>query len=185
MSTVQVGPSREAMTLALLAHYESAGPSVESAGLSWYESAAATCNDLAARYNLEPVQVTGIVAALSPQCQWQRNLALAEAVCEHGTTGGQTLPNVRKAEAIYDGAAPLDVLGGPKVRAFYRALTGDHSAAVVDTWMLQAVGWHRSGASAAQYARIAGALEDAAATVGVDVARLQAIVWVQVRGDAS
>lgn len=65
----------------------------------------------------------GIMAALSPMVPWDYAKQLA-LVCyrEHGLTGGHYGQFVDKANAIYLGADPRDVLGGPKVRAFYEAL---------------------------------------------------------------
>jgi hypothetical protein len=102
--------------------------------------------------------------------------------------GAESVPGVfstslAKARAIAAGARPLDVLSGPKTRAFYRAIMGDERAAVVDVWVLRAIGWTRSVTEKA-YQTIANALTIAAAYARTTVARLQAVAWVVVRGKA-
>lgn len=91
--------------------------------------------------------------------------------------------SLAKARAIQQGAQPLRVLGGPKVRAFYRALLGDRDAAVVDVWVARAAGTDPQ-LTPARYARVEAALRDAAAQARTAVADFQATVWVVTRGRA-
>jgi hypothetical protein len=91
--------------------------------------------------------------------------------------------SLAKAQRIYRGERPSSVLSGPKVRAFYRALLGDTTAAVVDVWVARAAGWVGELKPRA-YALVASALVAAARAVRVSVARFQAVVWVAVRGRA-
>jgi len=44
----------------------------------------------------------------------------------------------RKVRDLLKGAEPENVLRGPKIRAFYRAIMGHKNAVVLDTWMLRA-----------------------------------------------
>lgn len=92
--------------------------------------------------------------------------------------------NLAKARAIAAGGKPLTVLSGPKVRAFYRALVGDDSAAVIDVWTVRAAGWLTSLTERA-YALVSRALEIAARKLNTSVTRLQAVAWVAVRGRAA
>jgi hypothetical protein len=78
--------------------------------------------------------VAGVIAALSPSNRWERNLRDADNLIRAHTLGGYSDaleiktstygPNKIKALAILEGAAPLEVLGGLKVRAFYSCIIG-------------------------------------------------------------
>jgi hypothetical protein len=173
------------MVGALLEHWEDAYDNAPApAGSSWYADARAECRRMARAHGSTLTRVAGVVAALSPQLQWGVNLRIAEQVLSTGTAQEGCLTASRqKAERIYDGERPADVLGGPKVRAFYRALLGDADAAVVDTWMFHAVGWPEKGGRGGKlYERVADALREAAALAQLPVSEFQAIVWTQVRG---
>ena len=68
----------------------------------------------------------GVVAALSPACSWENNIVQAISLFKSHepdkliyTTYGA---NVRKAIKIKQGMEPLNILGGYKVRAFYKNL---------------------------------------------------------------
>jgi hypothetical protein len=172
-------PSHEVMVVNLLDHYESS----EGDGLTWYRESKRYARELSRTYGGGVGRAAGIIAALSPQVQWSVNKRLAEQVMRTGSTEeGCIEANAMKAYRIWMGERPLRVLGGPKVRAFYRAMMGDEDAAVIDTWMLQAVQWPRQGCSAKQYDRVAAALREAAARVEVPTASFQAVVWTHVRG---
>lgn len=98
-------------------------------GLHWYRQAHDTARIMADKYNIGLATSVGVIAALSPGRNWGINLLEAEDFIKAYTRGlrGKDLPivgtygyrNVRKAIAILQGVAPLDVLGGNKVRSFY------------------------------------------------------------------
>jgi hypothetical protein len=104
-----------------------------SRGMSWYALAYAHAVRLSPD---DPAVGAGVLAALSPQLGWGRSVDLAEQSFRAGTAlgvRGQTYANLQKADYILSGTyAPLEVLGGPKVRAFYRAIMGDANAVVID-----------------------------------------------------
>lgn len=83
-----------------------------------------------------------------------------------------------------DGAEPLAVLGGDKVRAFYRAICGDHHAVVLDAHMLRAARFKKPKTTPREYARIAARLRAEARQHGERPAAFQAIVWCHIRGKA-
>jgi len=182
-----VYPTHEEMLLALLEHYEAADSVNGGLGGDWYAEARRQCRRMAREHGLGLHAVAGIVAALSPQLQWHVNLRVAEQVCATGEAQeGCLRQSEDKAVRIRRGERPTDVLGGPKVRAFYRALLGDPDAAVIDTWMFQSVGWPEGGTRGGRhYEMVADALRDAARLVNLPVSELQAIVWTQVRGRES
>lgn len=153
-------------------------------GAEWYAEARARISRMARNFGVSKSCAAGVVAALSPRLRWSVNVRAAETLLSGTTPSGVFKASLAKAQRILAGEKPLRVLSGPKVRAFYRALMGDESAAVVDVWVARAVGWTKE-IKAKAYARIARALAKAAEIVGVAVAKLQAVAWVVVRGSAT
>jgi hypothetical protein len=108
-------------------------------GLHWYTRAsdvaqAIADNCLDGRYNA----AAGIIAALSPNNRWERNVKDAEKLAKVFTSGGN-LDEIKvgsygankvKAISILNGNDPLDILGGNKVRAFYRCIIGEDAVCV-------------------------------------------------------
>ena len=85
-------------------------------GMHWYEKA----HDIASKMAPGNVEKgAGIIAALSPQTGWGRNLMLAGQMIQTGTTR-HTTDSLQKAERILQGEKPLDVLRGQKVTSFYK-----------------------------------------------------------------
>lgn len=105
---------------------------------NWYYEAHAFCAQWAQAFGLETWQVAGIVAALSPQLSWGKNKAQALEIVarlqnDRPLTGLMAYPaNLAKAKRIFQGEAPLDVLGGMKVRSFYRNLMLDAGSVTID-----------------------------------------------------
>jgi hypothetical protein len=168
----------------LLAHWRAADKATREAGARWYTQARDACQDMAREHGCSLNTACGVVAALSPRIHWVRNLAVARDCLARRPVRGVFRVNLAKADAMRDGLAPLDALRGPKTRAFYRALVGDESGAVIDVWMLRAAGWTRSLTSKA-YQLVASALVAAAKLARTTVARFQAAVWTHVRGWAT
>jgi hypothetical protein len=96
-------------------------------GSDWYAKARRLAE------HLDPDNVeraAGVIAALSPKLSWPQNCDRAIALYRGHNPGG--LPaNMAKAKRILAGEHPEDVLGGPKVRAFYFIIVNpDHPEAV-------------------------------------------------------
>ena len=103
------------------------------AGRQWYALAAEVCRAMAKRHGLDAELVVQIMALLSPQMSWPKNIELANKVCaavalgkKPSSVGGQTGDNLRKCDAVVRdrpmGEAetlPYMGKGAPKVRAFY------------------------------------------------------------------
>lgn len=171
-------PDHETMVFRLLGHFEDS----DLDGTSWYRASRQFCEELAKEAGISLAKVAGITAALSPQVQWNRNKLMAHEVALTGWTTGQTTANIHKAVRIWEGEQPLRVLGGNKVRAFYRAIMGHEDAVVLDTWMATALGWPHNGFTDRQYQRCEAALREAAAVTSLSPANFQAVVWTHVRG---
>lgn len=93
-------------------------------GMTFYEGAHGLCKLIAGMYHISAAQVAGIYAALSPLNTWDTNVANVFDILRDGDRATVNTPhaNKRKALRIADGADPLEVLKGNKVRAFYRAI---------------------------------------------------------------
>lgn len=164
-----------------------------AAGLAWYGRAADAAADLAARHGLPPDQAAGIIAALSPRVRWQANLRAADAVAAAATRGDSQPPRVSalpgsvlKAWRIARGNPAGSVLAGPKVRAFWRNITGDRRAVTVDVWASRAAHGRYDAPVPEKwlYDRLARAYTAAADAVGVPPRDFQGAIWVHVRGAA-
>jgi hypothetical protein len=174
-------PDHETMVLNLLGHYEEATDD----GHEWYRESRRYARQLTREYGGGLGRCAGIISALSPQVQWHVNKRMAAQVMEHGWPQEGCLSlSANRAHDIWMGDRPLTVLGGPKTRAFYRAMMGDEGAVVLDTWMAAALEWPHNSFSARQYERCALALREAAAVASLTPATFQAVVWTKVRGGA-
>lgn len=147
----------------------------------WYRESRRVARKLSKKHGTSLATAAGVIAALSPRMRWNANVAGADAILGGSDEGPGFSSNVAKAVRIRNGEKPLAVLGGDKVRAFYRAIMGDKDAAVVDVWMYRAMGVLPEEMS---YADAEEALRAAAEKAGVAVADFQAIVWTQARGGA-
>ena len=114
MTTVAdvLGP-QEQLVENVVATYLVADPASDA----WYLHA----NELAS--TMAPAaEAAGVIAALSPMVSWSNNERLARYALLHGRAIGHFPANCAKANRIMYGEHPLSVLGGHKVRAFYRCI---------------------------------------------------------------
>lgn len=124
----------------ILAVFFAASEAEKHEGCSWYGRANIVANRLATAYDVNGglVTVAGVIAALSPNNRWERNVADAERLIKAYCLGEEIdaikvctfNKNKDKALAILNGVTPLDVLGGNKVRAFYECIAYPASDAV-------------------------------------------------------
>lgn len=175
---------RDDVERALVAHYRDADEETEQLGAGWYRRSRIEARRIARETGVTLSTAAGVLAAVSPRMRWSSNVAIAEALCHGEPVTGVFGQNLAKAERILKGEKPLSVLGGDKVRAFYRAIMGDGEAVVLDVWMMRAAGWTKASLTHAEYEALATSLTAAARRVGVDPADFQAVVWTQVRGGA-
>lgn len=121
-------------------------------GRDWYDCAGDLADQAAAQTGWSGRDVRGVLAALSPMVSWAHQCSalvpfLMAELSEPGTGkhAGFTRNLNRARRILRDRCDPLDVLGGPKVRAFYRALSGDPESVTVDRHALAAAtawaGW--------------------------------------------
>lgn len=169
----------------VLSVFNRAGSAAIREGLSWYLDAHSVALDLSPN---DPAMSAGVIAALSPMMGWDSNKKQATLAFERGDASGLGLAkNCAKAQAILDGANPLDVLGGNKVRAFYSTILDPFGfdIPVVDRHAFDiAVGrvtddktrgiLSRKGA----YERFGQVYVDAAKRAGISASQMQAVTWV-------
>lgn len=155
-------------------------------GMRWYRVAQSDAKRLT---GLGRVKAAGIVAALSPQKRWEMNLEIArEFVRSGGLASVHVKANCDKARAILNGADPMDILGGLKVRAFYQNLADPETSGPVTIdghafciWQGKRIGLGsdlRVPSSARAHSEIVQDYREAAGIVGILPHQLQAITWV-------
>lgn len=155
----------------------------------WYEYSGQWCDELDKGFALPSGTVAGFVAALSPLNSWPSQLKytppslqnglelIASGDAPHsGISGPGFFANKDKAARILQGEAPLDVLGGDKVRSFFRNLTGCGEAVTIDRHALAIVGLGET-CTPKQYAQVSKAYVIAGARLGLTGAETQALTW--------
>ncbi len=156
----------------------------DASAARWYLRAADQVDDIAADAGLPFDTVAGIMAALSPRITWKLNVRRTDELALTGDCGGLSAMK-RTAQSILSGTEPSKAIKGPKTSAFYRAISGDPDAAVIDVWMMRALGWPKDSLTLGEYRSCARALTKAARIYGSTVASFQAEVWTAVRGSAA
>lgn len=173
-----------------------ASPDDVHEGRLWYRQAHDHAAHLAEAHRLTTRQASGIIAALSPQISWDQNLTIAHDFCASGGTAAVhfTLCTDRARAILTDPQTdPLTVLGGQKVRSFYRnilnptvagAVTIDRHAAAILAG-LPTPDYLRTYPKlldrTAVYGLCAAAYRSAARTLGLLPHEAQAIAWVRHR----
>jgi len=125
---------------------ELAPDSVWRIGLDWYPCASDMADQAAGQTGWSGRQVRGVLAALSPMVAWSTQCSgivpflmaeLAEPGSGRHAGFRGNLVKARRILAEHQ-RDPLEILRGPKVRAFYRALSGDLDSVTVDRHALAA-----------------------------------------------
>ena len=103
-------------------------------GCDWYRSALNIAGRIADRYDMRIETVAGVIAALSPNNRWERNIIDAEALIKVWAAGGSdadilavkccTYPLMRqKALDILKGSDIVKTLNGPKIIEVFICIT--------------------------------------------------------------
>lgn len=169
----------------ILRVYDQADANELREGLEWYANA-----HEAAKMLHRDIRVgSAIVAALSPGLRWERNLEAARRVIAGESLDGigvRWFANVRKAEEIAMGGDPERILGGLKVRCFWRLIESPKCPLFV------CIDGHAFAIAMGQrittqdtpkitprmYAMISARYTAAADTAGVLPLQMQAVTWV-------
>jgi hypothetical protein len=116
-------------------------------GLQWYPKAYTAALALSAAHQVSAITVAGVIAALSPNNAWKRNLTDAEAligtyhrdgaytasqlkVCTYGVNLQKALTILKLTNPTIEDVAT--VLHGRKVSSFFRCILGSHTDVCVD-----------------------------------------------------
>jgi len=126
----------------ILKMYKLATPEEKRDGVIWYAEAFAQCNRIAIDLEVPVHIVTGVVAALSPNNKWDRNVKNADDLIR-AFLDGDHIDDVkvstysamkRKAwlilEEMPDHDGVIAILNGQKIVSFYRNIMGDDTCTV-------------------------------------------------------
>jgi len=103
-------------------------------GCDWYRSALNIAGRIASKYHIRVEVAAGVIAALSPNNRWERNIIDAEAMIKCWSAGGTdedilavkvcTYTKMQeKALNILKGGDIITVLNGPKIIEFFNCIT--------------------------------------------------------------
>ena len=187
-------PSINVMKANLVSVYEQATSAERQQGERWYSEAHNIMREWSKAYNVSAACAACVTAAISPQCDWSRNLIIADDILagRNPSVGGALHLNIDKARALQDTIGNVrlgsDDIGavmhgafahGPKVNAFARNLAGDTHAVTIDAHAAQAA----LGATAVsvvrenQYSAYVEAYRSLAADLEIAPCILQATIW--------
>lgn len=191
----------------ILACYFIATPQEVTEGRQWYRRAQVAAGQIAEETGFQPEVIAGVIAALSPNNRWERNLRdarnLARVIRMDGDPGDVKVSTFhrnkqRAVDTLLLGGSPLykdnveQLLGGNKVRAFFhcihnggvtnRVCVDGHAYAI---WLGERVPTTRTpGISDKLYAAIASDYAQAAEAINgiteqrLTAAEVQAVTWV-------
>ena len=167
--------------------FNKAMPEHRTRGLQWYTLANIGARRLAFKFNRPLHQVVGVIAALSPNNTWERNLIDAELFLASPSIETKVCTfkqNRRKALVILetdDVTRISEILNGRKTQSFYNNIMYPHTsqAVTVDLWMYR-IAEMKQGIKS--YRIIEQAVLDASAELRVLPHQLQAVAWTAVRG---
>ena len=187
----------------ILGTYHLANDQERSDGKQWYAQAHQAALSLSGPFACGVVTSAGVIAALSPNNKWERNLKDAQTLLDtFKTLGAYAASQVRvstfdnnkaKALAILKLQSPTvadvsTVLNGLKIMAFYRCILGDSQVVCVDghaysIWAGELITTTKTPKiNPRLYARIAADYTQAAQLIStphnrIKPAELQAITW--------
>ena len=177
----------------LCAVYARATAADKRDGSLWYPKAQDIMRSWSEAYGVTRETAACVTAAISPQCDWERNLIIADDILAGRlpSVGGALPANVRKAQLILNRRVPTgfdsvfgmmrEVFpGGPKVTHFALNLCGHMDAITIDTHCIQAA-WNSPEITITlpwqRYMKVAIAYEHAAQRFGMRSATFQSVIW--------
>ncbi|HXC06092.1 MAG TPA: hypothetical protein VNZ86_15150, partial [Bacteroidia bacterium] len=179
----------------LMKVWDKATPEDKSEGMNWYPKAHDFAVSLSIRYNVSIPSACGVLAALSPGLEWNRNMIDATELLK-AYSSGQPIPmvgaygkaNTVKAEKCASGIDPLSILGGQKVRNFYSCILDPTSkgccidrhakSAAEGITLLDSDKIRQTIIRDTQYQWYAEHYRTCAHNLGVSPSQFQAVIWV-------
>ena len=129
----------------ILAVYDLATSGERVEGMEWYNRANRVAATIASEHGISLETAAGVIAALSPNNRWERNIVDAENVIRAFSIGGaEEAENVKvctygkmrtKAIQILEATSIVDhasILNGRKITAFYECIIGRIDAVCID-----------------------------------------------------
>lgn len=132
----------------ILAIYHKANPNIVIDGIDWYLQANKSCRIIADLTGLNIRIVVGVVAALSPNNKWSKNIIDAQNLClsfinggnvdevKVSTYGAMKRKALEVLELSNDSITPelnlsvIAILNGQKITAFYQCIMGEDSCCI-------------------------------------------------------
>lgn len=164
--------------------YRQATPADLALGTAWYPAAHRIVCEWSESYGLSIATVACIIAALSPQVEWSRNLIMADDIlADRYPSIGGIHKNIQKAHNIRNHRADTMLPyfpGGPKVASFAKNLAGDMDYVTIDGHAAQAALNNVRSTVAltwGPYTVFAGCYDTVGRSLGHSPAEFQAIIW--------
>ena len=185
----------EKMIYNIVSVYRDADETQHAEGLLWYPNAQKAAHDIAVKYDIAVYLVVAVIAALSPNNKWSRNLTNADALIGAFIRGDgidsvkvstyhkmkQKAWDILAARPDYDGAKAM--LKGQKITSFFMDIMGEFNVTIDGHARNIAYGERvgltddRTNIGVREYRALQAAYEEAARRVGLMPYQLQAITW--------
>jgi len=185
----------EKMIYNICSVYRDADETQHAEGLLWYDNAQKAAHDIAVKYGIAVYIVVAVIAALSPNNKWSRNVTNAATLIDAFLRGDGidsvkvSTYNKMKAKAWdilaarpdYDGAKKM--LKGQKITSFFMDIMGEFNVTIDgharNIAYNERVGLtdDRTNIGVREYRALQAAYEEAARRVGLMPYQLQAITW--------
>ena len=180
----------------ILKVYNRATPEDIANGLEWYDRAKRHAKAISTKYFIHTHTVIGVMAALSPNNRWERNVKDTERMCQAWINGEDLTDfkvscyNTMKAKAwsileddLTDDTDILTRLNGQKIRSFYSNIRGldevtiDGHALNIALGIRQGLTTDKTNMSKKVYRERQEDYVKAAKRVKIKPHELQAITW--------
>ena len=175
--------------------YRDADKTQHAEGLLWYSDAQKAAHVIAVKYDVPVYIVVAVIAALSPNNKWTRNIVNADALIGAFMRGDgidavkvstyhkmkQKAWDILAARPDYDGAKAM--LKGQKITSFFCDIMGEFNVTIDGHARNIAYGERvgltddRTNIGVREYRALQAAYEEAARRVGLMPYQLQAITW--------
>ena len=185
----------EKMIYNIVSVYRDADETQHAEGLLWYSDAQKAAHNIAVKYDIAVYIVVAVIAALSPNNKWTRNVRNANALIGAFIRGDgidsvkvstynkmkQKAWDILAARPDYDGAKAM--LKGQKITSFFMDIMGEFNVTIDGHARNIAYGERvgltddRTNIGVREYRALQAAYEEAARRVGLMPYQLQAITW--------
>ena len=185
----------EKMIHNIISVYRDADETQHAEGLLWYSDAQKAAHNIAVKYDIAVYIVVAVIAALSPNNKWTRNVRNANALIGAFIRGDgidsvkvstynkmkQKAWDILAARPDYDGAKAM--LKGQKITSFFMDIMGEFNVTIDGHARNIAYGERigltddRTNIGKKEYRALQAAYEAAAERLGLMPYQLQAITW--------